>query len=63
MAMLCPEIGIGPAVKPDVRSGLARIPSGPKNRRHSPVKEKCAPTAAISSTRTEASDSGWKATR
>ena len=39
------------------------MPSGPKNRRLSPVMEKCAPTAAISSTSTEASASGWKAMR
>ena len=61
--MLWPETGSGPAVKPAVISGLARRPSGPKNSRQRPVIEKCAPTAAISSTRMEASDSGWKAMR
>ena len=39
------------------------MPSGPKNKRLSPVMEKWAPTAAIKSTRMEASDRGWKAMR
>ena len=60
---LCPLTFTSPKLNDALVNAGVREPSAPKNHRPRPSMTKCTATETISSTRTDASASGWYASR